>query len=473
LRCRQSGIRCSGPSKSTIFVHSRADTILRQPPRSKLSEAYRSRSTESERSQQFYESSVAHLQKMRLALLRYEFKSSLPRDDELLSGRLFLWKPLYQAIIDEFDDTRSLAIFSGDRNIMQGSKLYSSMALNIRALLPFAAKCILVLDMALFSLLVMYYGRLHANTRLVDLARSGYTAAISQYRRYLYTANFEAIGTTRMSSALFCTSVALCCFEQLDEITASGFGYTAHMDGALRLLQSCGSNITKDFPEISPVLRGFKRISVHVSIQRRQATFLSDPLWNQQLSLDDTAYPRDRLTSLAFEIPGLLDAIDRTQKSACRNPKLPSGTELLLQRIRKLQAKLQSWLAEVKNSIECDLFWTSGANTANRPQMVDSECSPKHQSSLQQLSFANGSVAGLLVHYWSFCLELLMAEDTLQQCLEASGQDCGAQNVSLKANETAQLIMEAHPYLTSCFEGVIGLQLPMETVNRYFARIRS
>jgi hypothetical protein len=74
------------------------------------------------------------------------------------------------------------------------------------------------------------------------------------------------------------------------------------------------------------------------------------------------------------------------------------------------------------------------------------------------------------VHYWAFQLELLTAQDDLQRCLEIDGKNDFARNASQKADETAQLIMEAHPYLTSCFEGIIGLQLPMESVKGYFAR---
>ena len=126
---------------------------------------------------------------------------------------------MYRAIVDKYDDSRSRAIFSGDRNSTRGTKHYSAMAFNIRALLPFAIKYIPVLDIAVFSLLVMYYGRLHSDARLIHIARSGYTAAISQFRQNLHTAIPGAARATYV--ARFCTSVALCCFEQLDEIATS------------------------------------------------------------------------------------------------------------------------------------------------------------------------------------------------------------------------------------------------------------
>lgn len=407
---------------------------------------------------------------MRLALLRDEFKSSLHRDDALLSGRLSLWQPLYRAIVDEYANSRSPAIFSGDRNTMQEIQHFSAMALNIRALVPFATKYIPVLDIAVFSLLVMYYGRLHSDIGLIFLARSSYTAAISQYRRYLHTAMPGATGATHISRALFCTSVALCCFEQLDLIATSSFGYMAHMNGALRLLQSCGPSVASDYPEIGPLLRGFRRIAVHIAIQHRRATFLSEPAWNDRESLGKSFDTRDHLTSLAFELPSILEAVDQTRQDVRSSSPTSGAACLPLGDIHRLHAKFESWLDELKKTASGDLFWPSSQTKVVREQAVDLECSPKHKSSLQQLVFANGTIAGLLVHYWAFQLELITAQDDLQRCLEVDGKNYVAQNASQKADETAQLIMEAHPYLTSCFEGIFGLQLPMESVKRYFAR---
>jgi len=130
-------------------------------------------------------------------------------------------------------------------------------------------------------------------------------------------------------------------------------------------------------------------------------------------------------------------------------------------------------MTEVEQSIGGDLFWLSSETKIPRPQVIDPKCSPKHKIGLQQLSFANGTIAGLLVHYWSSHLELLMVEDLLQQLPETIKETVVSRNVCQKADETAQLIMEAHPYLSSRFEGIIGLQLPMESVKRYFAQMRS
>lgn len=438
-----------------------------------MSQAYHNRSTESGRSQQFYGLSVAHLQYIRSSFLSHEFKSSLPPDEALLSGRLSLWEPLYQAIAAEFRDNCSPGIFSGDRNVLQGTRHYSSMALTIRALLPFASKFIPVLDTAIFSLLVMYYGRLHANAGLVGLARSGYTATITQFRRYLHIATPGATGALQISRAMFCASVALCCFEQLDDVATLGFGYTAHLDGALLLLRSCGPNAVQDFPEVKPLLNAFRTIAAHDSIQRRRATYLSEPGWNQQVFEGDSWTTRDHLISLAMRVPALLESVDKLQMGLCGTSSLSDRATTLLRDLHRLQAKFQLWMDGVAGSIKDDLFWPSIHPKIGWSQLDDSECKPKHRSSFQQLSFPNGSIAGLLVHYWSFQLELFAAEEILQRHSQTLAEGDNSQNISRKADETAQLIMEAQPYLTSCLEGIIGLQLPMESVKRHFARCGS
>jgi hypothetical protein len=148
-----------------------------------------------------------------LILTSHQYECSLPQDDAILSGQLTVWEPLYQAIVGEFTNTSDAGIFSGDRNTRQGTKHYSAMALTIRAFLPFACKYIPALDIAIFSLLTMYYGRLHANAGLVSLARSSYIAALSQFRQDLPKARVGPTGTRHIHQALCCTSIALCCLS--------------------------------------------------------------------------------------------------------------------------------------------------------------------------------------------------------------------------------------------------------------------
>lgn len=125
--------------------------------------------------------------------------------------------------------------------------------------------------------------------------------------------------------------------------------------------------------------------------------------------------PRDHLTSLAFELPRILKAIDRIRQDVCSSSPTSETTCSLLEDIHhRLRANFESWLEEVKKSIGGNLFWPSSHTKIFGEQPIDPECSPKHKSSLQQLVFANETTAGLLVHYWAFQLELITAQDDLQ-----------------------------------------------------------
>ena len=70
-------------------------------------------------------------------------------------------------------------MFTGDR--VNGTD-YSSIALCIRSLLPLAFCAGPLLDAAIFSLLTVYMGRLTADSRLLELSQSAYTAAVGRYR---------------------------------------------------------------------------------------------------------------------------------------------------------------------------------------------------------------------------------------------------------------------------------------------------
>jgi hypothetical protein len=103
--------------------------------------------------------------------------------------------------------------------------------------------------------------------------------------------------------------------EHLEEVTTSGFGYAAHLNGALRLLQSCGSAMVRDLPGFRLLLKGFRMIALHNSIQRRRSTFLSDQEWNHAIFDKDDSTMQDSLITLAFEVPGLLESVDHLQAS--------------------------------------------------------------------------------------------------------------------------------------------------------------
>jgi hypothetical protein len=343
------------------------------------------------------------------------------------------------------------------------------MALTIRALLPLAAKYVPVLDIAIFSLLAIYYGRLHANSGLVHLARTAYVATLSELRRYLLKVTNMSARTSHVLKALCCTSITLCCFEHLDAVATLGFGYIAHFDGALRLLQSCGPTMVLGSPALKSLLKGFRLIVLHISLHRRRSTFLSKSVWNQEIFDDVDSTVRDRLITMAFEIPELLEQTDNLKTSVSTVSSSSGNATVILSKIRSLRARFRSWLEELNESIEGDLYWPLSKQGVGAPHFLDTECKPTKQNNLQQLNFASGTIAGLLAHYWSLELTILVAEAKVQNSLETKGTASSAASKSTRADETVQHILEAQPYLTSCLEGTICMQLVIGHVENYFA----
>lgn len=404
---------------------------------------------------------------MHLSAARSEATSTLHRNDSILSGRLCLWEPLYRSIIQEFQSTSTSGIFSGDRNTMAGTQHYSSVAISIRALLPFACRSTPVADTAIFSLLTMYYGRLYGNTGLVNLAQSSYTVALGELGRYLPQATSR---NPHICSVLLCASVALSVFENICKVSAFGPAHMTHLEGSLQLLQTCGQAIVRNSPALKLLIGGLRTSAAYASIQRRQSGILSQPEWNRLFLCGTKATARDRLIAMAFAVPPLLELVDKVHLASDVSFRSPASINVLLHDIRNLQGKFQSWMEYVSQSVEGELFWPSSRPVISSTQHIDSECRPKHQSSLQQLSFISGTIAGLLVQCWSFQLELLTAEATLQNLTHHNTALDPAKSARQRADEVAQLIMESQPYLASCFEGLLCLELPMETVRRYLAQ---
>jgi hypothetical protein len=96
----------------------------------------------------------------------------------------------YSTVLDTFQPREKTGVFSGDRVPSPvGDGNYSSLALCVRALLPYANPTARrLLDMALFSLLTLYLGRLTLDAKMTDMARSAYTSTIRDFR--------HAIGST-------------------------------------------------------------------------------------------------------------------------------------------------------------------------------------------------------------------------------------------------------------------------------------
>ncbi|KAK5127600.1 hypothetical protein LTR85_006940 [Meristemomyces frigidus] len=394
---------------------------------------------------------------------------------------------MYPALLDEFKP-KSTGIFSGDRAAAADLQHYSSIATCIRSLLPVASLGIPIVDRAVFSLLTLYYGRLHGDASLVEFARSTYTVALGQYSRRLENAfTKDATASNQVQYQIFmCTSIALQFFEHLNEVELMGPGHQAHIEGALKALKSCGPQTLQKSPGMRMAFSGLRGVAVFVAVEQRAPSFLAEPEWLHLTSKNSDQSMRDRLNEIGLEIPALLESADNLSSGVEDGTSarvVDNGLQLLME-FSDLKRKLEQWLYLLRTSTSAPLYWPRGLPITHS-EASDIECSRKYDNKFHQLNFANGPIAGLLAHCWSLKLELLMTSIDVHKVL-LDGRDRKLEMLPvpetlshdlerdhLEAEETARLILEAEPYLASCFEGVLCLQSPLRIVARYFERLGS
>jgi hypothetical protein len=149
----------------------------------------------------------------------------------------------------------------------------------------------------------------------------------------------------------------------------------------------------------------------------------------------------------------------------------------LLSEIAELQTQFEAWLLRFESLYDGPLFWSSSKPTYSGVSHHDSECQPKRNSLQHQLCFHSGPVAGILLTYWSFRLKLWMVAADMRQELwafESTGAvkarkrgDSDHHRDHDRASKTALMILEAMPYLSSCFEGNVVLQPPLKIVEEF------
>ncbi|KAK5724562.1 hypothetical protein LTR15_004608 [Elasticomyces elasticus] len=495
-RCRRGGRQCSGPKSKTLFVHRQTGSFPSTTQRQILIEAYRDRSADTATQvrltpEQFYEATTQHIDGLRAILAGYEWHSSLTKDSVALSANQALLTTTYAALLSEFDPARTVGIFSADRVDTPSAMHYSNVAKVVRSLLPLIPLASPMLNRSIFSLLALYYGLLHGCPELAELARSSYTAVLGLYSRHLGTVMLksEDEGSTSKADIFMYTSFALQAFEHVNEADVYGSGHLAHIDGALSFLQKLGPNAMRNSPSMRTAFSGFRGIVAFVSINRRQPSFLADFEWLQMPYMDSEKTTRDCLNDLGLEVPGHLAVVDQLLKSA-RSDQLPPKSVVdqclkQLMDIASLRRRLENWYYALEVSTPGALFWCQTDPVIKSANCQDSECTPEYSNNFHQLAFSSGPIAGLLVQYWSFQLELLMAAIDLQEAvLRFDGQQAASSAVQqatapglrrdrTKANEVAQLILQGEPRVGSCLEGFLSLLPPLRSASRYFERRRA
>jgi hypothetical protein len=96
--------------------------------------------------------------------------------------------PVFIAVLDEFKEHKDGGIFTVDRTPLQSSRecrIYSGIALSIRALLKLATPTGHALNVAIFALLVLYLGRLKGDDDMLQLSRRAYGFTLAHMRTTL------------------------------------------------------------------------------------------------------------------------------------------------------------------------------------------------------------------------------------------------------------------------------------------------
>lgn len=180
---------------------------------------------------------------------------------------------------------------------------------------------------------------------------------------------------------------------------------------------------------------------------------------------------RDLLLDLALQIPRLLQCTDLlaaelqgAQPDLLTSKDVSEQITSLTADYDMLLESFQSWIDEWRTSENAPLYWAADLDDGTPQEIeIDPECIPPIAPMGYQLRFSSGQKAGQLVGYWGFLLETLMGLQRLQQL--ANRQEV-SNDIASKAHNTALLILQAAPYLTSCWEGVVVTRAPLRTASR-------
>lgn len=167
-RCLKSGIKCSGPTAGSVFVHRDVNNIHRVSDRKMLSHAFQNR----------------HLDTTTLPTATIKELHGSAQSNKLIApisipSSMGCSMDLYRsAVADLWIVTCHPATIPIDQNVE------SPMSSSAREILPlaFGSK---TLDSALFAVATMFMGKLRSDSKLQGLALAAYPPALSRFRSEL------------------------------------------------------------------------------------------------------------------------------------------------------------------------------------------------------------------------------------------------------------------------------------------------
>lgn len=270
----------------------------------------------------------------------------------------------------------------------------------------------------------------------------------------------------------------------------------AHIGGVLSILELYGPHNFSS-PRMRQAFSGFRGIFVclphpllllsltipqlSVRLDKHTPTFLADSDWIHLPFLNTQKTRIELLHDIALQMPWLFYQTDRwfqglensapdepSRREISDFPKQNLDTALsLLNDYWAVFNQLEEWESNWKASEHAPLYWHSDIPMSNKLIEIDSFCIPSFPTERYQVRFQNTQKAGLAIAFWSFRLELLMGMTTFQESLFGTQVESLEKNLAM-AEETAYLILQTAPYLTSCFEGTVASKAPLRTMMRYF-----
>ncbi|KAF7194257.1 hypothetical protein HII31_04494 [Pseudocercospora fuligena] len=341
---------------------------------------------------------------------------------------------VYLTVLQDFQPHSGVRIFCGDR--VPGPAYnadYSTAALCIRGLLPLARQSGRTFDLALCSVLTLYLGRLRSDARLIQVAKLSYADALGLFHVALGTAcidEVEARSAPNRVKILACVSIALQLYELIDQVDISSVAFEAHIEGAIELIQECGPSAFTS-SAFQNIFSSFRNILAGYSIPRRRPSFLHQPDWLLMPFIGRRKSVRDRLADIAVLIPERLGETDvLVHGSGPREQSFRIEVGQQLQDIDELLRQLKSWFAH-----------------------------------------ASLEYGGIAVHYDG------TGSSTMQSTLSNTPSSVGSREVTsmrllsskAAAQEAALLALEASTWPSSTLEGIVALQFPLKTLERYFS----
>ena len=219
---------------------------------------------------------------------------------------------------------------------------------------------------------------------------------------------------------------------------------------------------------------------INDAIIRRHHTIFAEMEWIELTANDSTWSPRQSLMDIASAIPNVIaETIDLLQESDPtaddQHDHHHPRAHTLLRHISVLHAQFEAWLIRFESLYDGPLFWNSINENYTGTAHHDAECRPKSTSIHSQLRFHSAPVAGVLVAYSSFRLKLWMLAADIRNWVGANDGTTSTKGMERiirrerdLAGKTAWLILEAMPYLQSCYEGSIVLQAPLKIAEEFY-----